>query len=477
MPALLRGLIGFLLVTLLFCAPAQHVPSPHVPRVTALVGGTVVSAERAAPLEDATVPIEGNRIAAVGPAAEVHVPDGAEVIDTEGQFVLPGLIDAHVHFFQSGGLYTRPDILDLRFEKPYERHLDQIKERLPTTFRRYLASGVTGVVDVGGPMWNLHVRARADTMAMAPRVAVAGPLLSPVQPPELTTGDPPILKVETPEAARRHVREQAARGVDLVKIWYIVRPGETPAAFRPVVEAIIDEAHAHDTRAAVHATGLETARAAVEAGADVLVHSVSNESVDQAFIRLLKEREVIYTPAIMVMERYAEVFAQQLDLLPVERALADPHVLATLDDLRTLPADSLPAGVRQQMQRQACVAPNPTAMDNLRRLEEAGVTIAAGTDAGNIGTPHGPALHYELRLMQRAGLTPMAVLRAATWGGACVMGRAEELGTVEAGKLADLIVLEENPLDDLAHLADLRLVIKGGHVFQPENLLPAAAER
>ncbi len=463
--AFFQRLIGLFLCLLLIASSAAAQP------VTALVGGTVVSTEREALLEEATVLLEGRRIAAVGSSAEVEVPEGARVIDVSGQYVLPGLIDAHVHFFQSGGLYTRPDVIDLRFAKPYTEEIADIKARLPQTLARYLASGVTSVVDVGGPMWNFAVRRVADSLRKAPHVTIAGPLLSSYQPEELAVEDPPIIEVHDPERARRLVREQVERGVDLIKIWYIVRRSESPEDHLPMVRAVIDEAHAHDTPVAVHATGLETARAAVRAGADILVHSVTDAPVDEAFIQLLKENDVVYTPTLMVSARYGAVLSQQLDLLPVERELADPQVLASLDDLQALPPDSLPPGVRRLMQRKPEIGPSATAMQNLAFLQEAGVTIAAGTDAGNIGTLHGPSLHYELRLMHRAGLSPQEVLRAATLGGAKLAGRPAEVGTVEAGKLADLIVLGNNPLDDLAHLTNLRLVIKSGNVFRPEELI------
>ena len=142
--------------------------------------------------------IDGDSIWTVGPSSEVGVPEGATVHRMPGKFVMPGLVDGHVHFFQSGGLYTRPDALDLRAVQPYKEELRRIKERLPDTFRRYLRSGVTSVVDVGGPMWNLDVRARADTAAMAPTVKVAGPLISSVSRPSLDRGDPPILKITDP---------------------------------------------------------------------------------------------------------------------------------------------------------------------------------------------------------------------------------------------------------------------------------------
>jgi len=452
---------------------------------TALVGGTLVRPAQGDTLAGATVVVEpSGRIAAVGPSDEIDVPAGAERLDARGQYVMPGLIDSHVHFFQSGGLYTRPDALDLRFAKPYEQELSDIKARLPATLRRYLASGITGVVDAGGPRWNLDVRAQAEQMAQAPRVGVAGPLISSVARPKLDLGDPPILKVETPREAREVARRQAEARFDIIKIWYIVGQGQTPADFRPVAEAAIETAHEAGLPAAVHATELETARAAVEAGADVLVHSVFDQPVDEAFTQLLVENNVIYIPTIMVRERYGEVFAGAYEPTEAAKHLGNEQVLASLDDLGTeVPADSLPRRMRAALRRDVApdaIPPSQTAISNLRALHDAGVRVAAGTDAGNPGTPHGPALAYEMQVMREAGLSPMEVLETATRGGAALMERAgapnaDALGRLQAGAPADLVVLRENPLDDLMNAATAEHVVRDGRVFEASALLEAAA--
>jgi imidazolonepropionase-like amidohydrolase len=117
------------------------------------------------------------------------------------------------------------------------------------------------------------------------------------------------------------------------------------------------------------------------------------------------------------------------------------------------------------------------ASDNLKRLASAGVTIAAGTDAGNIGTLHGPSIFRELRLMAEAGLTPREVLASATAGGARVMGREKDLGAVAPGRLADLVMLDRDPLADVANLETIHRVVKGGRVYTPEELAHAAAGR
>ena len=127
----------------------------------AVTGGTMIDGTGAGPVADAVVVIGGERILAAGPRGAVEVPPGATVLDARGKWIIPGLIDAHVHYSQSGGIYTRPDIIDLRERVPYEREMAGIRERLDATFRRYLCSGITSTVDVGGPFWNFEVRDKA----------------------------------------------------------------------------------------------------------------------------------------------------------------------------------------------------------------------------------------------------------------------------------------------------------------------------
>src|SRR5215831_14058513 len=147
----------------------------------AIVGATVVHPEREAANavdRDRTIVIAGNRIVQEGPAATVPVPPSAAMIDGHGKWVVPGLIDGHVHFFQSGNLYTRPDAADFNAVVPYAKEVERNKARLPATFKVWLASGVTTVVDVGGPLWNFDMRDAALRTPAAPRVLVAGPLIS-----------------------------------------------------------------------------------------------------------------------------------------------------------------------------------------------------------------------------------------------------------------------------------------------------------
>jgi imidazolonepropionase-like amidohydrolase len=437
--------------------------------VTALVGATVIDGTGNAPRGEAVVLVAGERIRAVGPPGEVVIPEGARFVDVTGKWIIPGLVDAHIHLFQSGGLYTRPDIIDLRSIRPYATEVERVRARLPMTLARYLASGVTAVLDVGGPFWTFEARERSQRMPHAPQVAVTGPLISSSMPSELRVADPPILEANAPAEARAAVRRVLAERPDLIKLWWI------PEAVVPLVEqtgwirAAIEEAHDAGVRVAVHATRLEVARAAVRAGADVLVHSVDDRRVDDGFVRLLKERDVVYVTTLGVNQGYREVFEQRFKPTVLERRLGDAEVLATLDDLADL---SLWKGAfwRRWLLRW----PDPRiAFWNLRRLHETGITIAAGSDAGNIGTLHGPALHRELERMAEAGLAPLAILKAASQGGARAMGRGSDLGTLEPGKRADLLVLDADPQGDIRQARRIHRVVQGGVILNPESIAKA----
>ena len=443
----------------------------------ALVGGTLINPATSQVLENSVVVIDGDRISAVGTRKDMAVPTGSKWIDCKGKFILPGFIDTHVHFFQSGDLFTRPDVVDLTKVRPYAKEVAWIKRNLPDTFERYLHSGITSVVDVGGPFWNFEVRKIANATAKAPRVAVAGPLISSVSRPQLDLGDPPIVKIDTPDQAREFVRKLAAQNPDLVKIWYIVDKDHPVDSFRPIVRATVEESHARNIRVAVHATELETARAAVEEGADVLVHSVIDKEVDDAFVKLLTDHHIILCPTLVVFERYGRTFANKLNLTLEEKAWGNPEVIATLD-VTKIPQDQLPDRIKTALAKpddalDRIKKVHQIALKNLKTLEDAGVTIAAGTDAGNIGTIHGPALFREFQLMKEAGLTSTQILQCATANAAKLFGgeTGAHIGKIDQGNFADLVILKSNPLDDIGHGSDIDSVMKNGVLYPAQELL------
>lgn len=445
---------------------------------TALVNGTVIDPGTAKIMPSAIVFIEGDRISAVSDQASAISTKDANVIDCKGKFILPGYIDTHVHFFHSSSIYTRPDVVDLTSLRSFKDEHAWIERNLHDTFERYLRSGITSVVDVGGPMWNFQLRKLANSIQKAPRLAVAGPLISSVSSPQIELdGEASIVKIDSPEQGRAMVQKLAREKPDFVKIWYIVDAENPVEKFRPVVHAVIEESHRLKLRVAVHATELEAARAAVEEGADLLVHSVMDKRVDEHFVQLLKEKRTMLTPTLVVFERYVRTFANKLELTPEEKAWGNPEVIASLD-VAKLPAEKMPDGIKSAMAN-----PQPMfdrmqrtydiALKNLKTLQDAGVTIATGTDAGNIGTIHGPAIFREFQLMKEAGLTPMQILQCTTANAAKTFGdeTGSKIGSLKAGNFADLVILKSNPLDDITHASAIDSVMKNGVIYSADSIL------
>jgi imidazolonepropionase-like amidohydrolase len=443
--------------------------------VTAIVGGTAVYPEKPSTpaVPDTTIVLSGDRIQAIGPSKSTAVPKGASVVNAKGKWVIPGLIDSHVHFFQSGNPFTRPDAVDATKVVPYAKEVERNKARLPATFKVWIASGVTSVADVGGPFWNFEARRAARESPVAPRVVVAGPLISMIDRPQLDLGDPPIIKITSPDEARALVKRELDQKPDFIKVWFIHRPGDNLQSQEAIVKATGDAAHAAGLRLLVHATELDVAKAALRAGADVLVHSVQDKLVDSEFLHLAKANKALYIPTLFVTDGYALVIYNSWKPTAAEQRLADPEILAQMNDLEHVGLDLLPARmssvIRQGLSFRPGVKTYP--MENLRRVWDAGIPVAMGTDAGNIGTLHGPSVFREMQLMVDSGLSMSEVLKSATVNGAKTMGLEKDLGTLERGKLADLVILNADPLGKVDNLSDIYRVVKGGKVFDPGELL------
>lgn len=418
----------------------------------------IVNVQGGQTIRDGAIVIEGGRIRDVGRRGNIRVSP-QQILDARGKWAIPGLIDAHVHFGQSADIYTRPDIIDLREWRSYEAEMTWIRERMPVTLKRYLASGVTGVVDMGGPMWTFDVRDQANQDPNAPRVAVAGPLISTHLDVVRNTNDPAKVLASAPQQARELVRRQLARNPDLTKILWIYEPGDNLGQQIEFIRAAIDESKAAGVRVAVHATELDLAKEALRLGADILVHSVEDRRVDREFIELAKSRNVLYIPTLMVLDGYREVLGGEVVLTDIEQRLGDPQVMATWAELFSkIPDNEVPGGIPRPIGK----LPRPIEYENLQLVDTAGIRIVGATDAGNIGTLHGPAIHRELELMAEAGMRPIDILTSATRNAAAVMGSESELGTLERGKLADLLLLDADPLADIKNTRKIFKVMKAG---------------
>ena len=207
------------------------------------------------------------------------------------------------------------------------------------------------------------------------------------------------------------------------------------------------------------------------------MHSVVDKPVDDAFVKLLKDRNIILCPTLVVFERYGRTFSNQLNLTPEEKAWGNPEVIASLD-VTKIPPDKLPDRIKTALADPKAMLDRikktyDVALANLKTLEDAGITIAAGTDAGNIGTIHGPALFREFQLMREAGLSSMQILQCATANAAKLFGgdTGAHIGKIDNGYFADLVILNSNPLEDITHASDIDSVMKNGVIYRADSIL------
>jgi imidazolonepropionase-like amidohydrolase len=425
---------------------------------------------------DQTVVIDNGRITAVAPAKKFKTPTGAFIIDASGKYLMPGMTDAHIHFFQSGGLYTRPDAVNLNSIYSYEKDQQWIKANQADLMARYLACGITTVIDVGGPMSNYAIRSQLDTTILAPNAFVTGPLISTYQPPNLDKNDPPIVKVNNEQEARDLVKKQLPFKPDFIKIWYIVMPNQKAEITLPIVKAAIEESHANGLKVAVHATEYETAKLAVGAGADILVHSVDDKMLDNDLLQLMKSRNVVYIPTLVVMDGYHRTFTQQFNFTAHDLTYSNPFMLGTLMDLQHL-GNKAPFDYHKMRNRFHIPDKEDSIMlTNLKLAQQAGVRVVAGTDAGNIGTQHAASFRNELLAMQQAGLSNWEIILSATINAAKGFGKEKDYGSIEKGKVADLLLLDSDPVKDLNVPASIRTVIHRGVIIEPQPLLTPTPE-
>lgn len=402
---------------------------------------------------------------------------GVKSLNGKDKYLMPGMADAHIHFFQSGGLYTRPDAIDLRHRVPYEDEKRFGFNNAEDYLQRYLRLGITTVIDVGGPMRNFVVRDSIAKSIVAPNVLVTGPLLSTIENP-VFGDDPPIVKISDREDVDSIFGEMLPHRPDFIKIWGITGPDLTADEYYPILEYISQKTREQGLKLTVHATELYTAQLAVQAGANVLVHSVGDELIPDSVILDWKARDVTYIPTLVVSAGYYRTFSGTLSFHPQDLAWANPFAYGTLMDLEGMPED-IPVRWRNARERKTpweVFTVDEIPNQNLVNLYRAGVNVATGTDAGNIGTMHASSYIQELEAMQKAGLTNAEILKASTINVARGFGKEELWGTIEEGKQADLVLLNANPFESLQNLNEIELIFKDGHILHPDSIVHQTAE-
>jgi imidazolonepropionase-like amidohydrolase len=444
---------------------------------TYITNVTVIDVEKQKLVAGQTVAVTNDIITAIQPSKKIKIPANVTVIDGTGKFLLPGMTDAHVHFFQSGGLYTRPDAIDLRKQVSYKSETDWVHHNMEDLLRRYTQTGITTVFDVGATHNFLQQRDSFASKSYAPDIFMTGPLLTSYEPPvfENLKNDEPFSLTKTVEDAKKYVQQQLPFRTDFIKIWYIVMPGNTAKNYLPVVKAIIDEAHANHLKVAVHATERITAQLAVENGCDFLVHDVEDEVVTDEFVQLLKTKKTVVCPTLIVAGGYSNTFAQKNNFSFYDLTRANPQQIGSLYDLKHLSDTAKINSIKKQYNSKAMTVylthEDSVRLVNVKKMADGGVIIAAGTDAGNIGTQHASSFLSELKAMQKAGMSNWQVLQSATINASKILSKANNFGSIAIGKKANLVLLNANPVDSLDHLSQINLVINKGVIIKPDTLI------
>lgn len=433
-----------LTLVLSLCAAASEAASPGAK--LALVGGMLITGLDEPPIHHAAVLIEGNKIVAAGRASEVALPSDAEVIDTSGRVMLPGLIDLHVHLCILGhGDYDRWD--------PWIAENKLVERVMEISARQLLMAGVTSAVDLGGTLEeSLSVRDRINRREIpGPRMWMSGPWIT----RDLGDYSPALesqVLVDTPEQAAQSTERLAKAGVDVIKAYVAMGP--------PHYRAIVDAAHRHRLKVHAHVYDPRDVRNALEAGVDVLTHAGSAGTPPYE-PELVKAIAVKGTPVVITAAHRIWVYPATIEF---PERLQDPQlkqdfgpqiwqeVQASLKNFPRL--DYFRTTDRQMFYGKA----------SLKQWLDAGAVMGMGTDSGTPLNFHGEALWREIRAHVDVGMPPQRAINAATRVNARILGRERDLGTIEAGKLADLIVVRGNPLFDVSALGHVEVVVKDGVV-------------
>ena len=423
-----------------------------IAQITVVDGVELIDGTGGPPITDAALVIDSGRIARVMQTDPSAYPAGARVVHYAGRTIIPGLIDDHMHFGLLNGV--RVDSAN------YSR------ANVQRQMARLIGYGVTTVISLGANrdiLYAVRDDARAGKVA-GPRILTAdhGIGVTGGVPP-FAVGSEQVARPTTPDEARAAVRAMATRHADLVKIWVDDFYGRYPKMLPEIYTAVIDEAHRQHLRVAAHVFYLDDAKALVDAGVDILAHSVRDRPVDAALIDAMKRRGVWYIPTLTVDESYF-VFGDS------PAWMNDRFFTAALDSgvLGWLRSPAYLDSLRSNPRLAAYKAYFAMAQRNLKTLADSGVRIGFGTDGGAFPTRvQGFAEHRELALMVGAGLTPAQALACATGHAAELAGVDGTTGTLEPGKAADFLVLAGDPLTDISNTTRLVAIWQAGREVAP----------
>lgn len=421
---------------------AASIDAQRDPSFKVFVGGRLIDGSGKPPVANAVLVVRGGRVEAAGAAPRVKAPVDAEHINVAGRTIVPGLINAHGHVGETRGLAQNAN--------------NYTEDNIVRQLGLYARYGITTVFSLGGDREaGIRLRDAQDSPGLSrARLFVAGPVLAP----------------RTPEEARAMVGDAAAQKVDIVKIRVDDNLGATAKMPPEVYQAVIAEAHKRGLRVAAHLYYLNDAKGLLKAGVDFIAHSIRDQAVDAEVISLLKRRDACVCPTLT-----REVSTFVYESRPA--FFDDPFFLREADPetVRQLEEPERQEAMRNSRSAQQYKVALEVASRNLKKLANAGVRIAFGTDTGPPARFQGYFEHMEADLMAKAGLTPAQILASATADAARCMKASERIGTLVPGRYADFVVLDGDPLEDIANLHKINSVWVAGN--RVERRVETAASR
>ncbi len=418
-------------------------------RPVAFVGGMLLDGYEAEPIHHSVVVFENGRITAVGSKLDTEIPDNAVIIDIGGKTVMPGLIDAHMHIDLIGhGEYDR--------YYAFLNNMERLPEVMPIAAKQMLRGGVTSGLDLGAPFQVLEFRERIRNGEIpGPRLTISGPWITRVY----LEGVPDAYQIiiDSPREAAQKTRELIAAGSDVIKTW----AGMTEDDYRAVVE----EAHKQGVKVHAHLYEPDAIRAAINAGVDVLQHvgSARNPPYDDALVAEIAHKNI---PIVQTISHRIWVYPATVKF---PERLYDPIYK------KDMPADIYAEFIAsfENFHRNSYFyhigQETRNAKKSAGQFIEAGAYMGVGTDAASPLNMHTEAMWREMSALVDSGMTPIQVISAATKTNAEILDQFDELGTIEPGKLADIIVIDGNPLANIDAMQHVDIVVKDGGIWYAES--------